>query len=58
MTLAIFDIYGDDVLEVMMWVLDMEVDKVTKFVTHASGATWWLNFELIKVAPPGGQLSN
>ena len=45
-------------LEVMMWVLDMEVDKVAKFLTNASGTTWWLNFELIKVAPPGGQLSN
>ena len=31
-------------LEVMMWVLDMEVDKVAKFLTNASGATWWPNF--------------
>ena len=43
-------------LEVMMWVLDMEVDKVAKFLTNASGATWWPNFQLIQVAPPGGQI--
>ena len=45
-------------LEVMMWVLNMEVDKVAKFLTNASGATWWPNFELIKVAHPGGQFLN
>ena len=58
MTLAIFDTHGHDVRGIMMWVLDVEVDKVAKFLTNASGTTWWINFELIKVAPPGGQLSN
>ena len=43
-------------LEVMMWVLDMEVDKVAKFLTNASGATWWPNFQLLQVAPPGDQI--
>ena len=37
-------------LEVMMWMLDMEVDKVAKFLTNASGATWWSNLKLIQVA--------
>ena len=27
---------------------------VVKFKTNTSGATWWLNFELIQVAPHGG----
>ena len=41
-TLAIDDTYGDDVREIV--VLVMEVDKVAKFLTNASGATWWPNF--------------
>ena len=44
-------------LEVMLWVLDMEVDKVAnlmdKFITYTSGATWWPNFRLMQVVPPG-----
>ena len=39
MTLAIFDTYMEMMLEVMLWALDMEVDKVAKFLTNASGAT-------------------
>ena len=34
-------------LEVMMWVLDMDFDKVA----HS-------NSQLIQVVPPGGQISN
>ena len=30
---------------------------VAKFLTNASGATWWPNFLLTQVAPPGGQIS-
>ena len=30
---------------------------VAKFPTNASGATWWSNFLLMQVAPPGGQIS-
>ena len=40
-TLAIDDTHGDDVV---IGVLVMEVDKVAKFLTNASGATWWPNF--------------
>ena len=29
---------------------------VTKFVTYASGATWWPTFEPIQVVPLGGQI--
>ena len=29
-----------------------------KFSTNACGATWWPNFQLIQVVPPGGQLFN
>ena len=47
-------------LEVMIWVVDIEVDKlrnlVAKFPTNTSGTTWWLNLELIQVAPLGGQI--
>ena len=32
-----------------MWVLDMEVDKVAKFLTNPSGATWWLKSKLINL---------
>ena len=39
-------ILNEMMLEVMMWVLDMEVDKVAKFVTHASGATCFINSAL------------
>ena len=46
-------------LKVMMWAVDIEVDKpcnlVAKFPTNTSGATWWSNLELI-LAPPGGQI--
>ena len=47
-------------------VTNMEVDKVTnmmaefalmKFLTNASGATWWPNFLLMQMASPGGQIS-
>ena len=37
------DWYGNE-YNLMMWVLDMEVVKVTKFLTNASGATWCPNF--------------
>ena len=44
----------------MMWVVDIEVDKlrnlVAKFPTNTSGTTWWLNLELKQVTPPGGQI--
>ena len=47
-------------LKVIMWVVDIEVDKqnnlVAKFPTHTSGTTRWSNLELIHVAPPGGQI--
>ena len=47
-------------LKVIMWVVDIEVDKqnnlVAKFPTNTSGTTWWSNFQLIQVAPPGGQI--
>ena len=39
-------------LEVVIGVLVMEVGKV------AFGATWWPNFQLLHVAPPGGQIFN
>ena len=54
-------------------VTNTEVEKVTnmmaefatntsylaaKFLTNESGATWQPNLELMKVAPPGGQISN
>ena len=54
-------------------VTNTEVEKVTnmmaefatntsylaaKFLTNESGATWWPNFQLMHVAPPGGQISN
>ena len=29
-----------------------------KFLTNARGIIWWPNFQLIQVAPPGGQLFN
>ena len=29
---------------------------VAKFLTNASGVTWWTNFLLTQVAPPGGQI--
>ena len=68
-------------LEVLIGVLVMEVDKVTnmevdkvtnmmaefatntnyleaKFLTNESGATWWPNFQLMHVVPPGGQICN
>ena len=61
-------------LDVLIWVLvmevkkvademtNMEVDKVTnmmaEFRTNASGATWWPNFSIMQVAPLGGQISN
>ena len=36
-------------LKVIMWVVDIEVDKpnnlVAKFPTNTSGATWWSNLE-------------
>ena len=31
---------------------------VAKLLTNASGATWWPNFLLMQLAPPGGQISN
>ena len=31
---------------------------MAKFSTEESGATWWPSFQLKKVAPPGGQISN
>ena len=31
---------------------------VLKFWFNASGATWWSNFELMQVAPPGAQILN
>ena len=31
---------------------------MAKFLTNASGATWWPNFFLIQVTPPGGWISN
>ena len=30
---------------------------VDKFPTNASGATWWSNFLLMQIAPPGNQIS-
>ena len=30
---------------------------MAKFLTNASGVTWWPNFFLIQVTPPGGQIS-
>ena len=32
--------------------------QVAKFSANTSGATWWPNFQLIQVAPPGGQSCN
>ena len=29
---------------------------VDKFLSNASGATWWPNYLLMQVAPPGGQI--
>ena len=29
---------------------------VAKFSTDASGVTWWPNFQLLQVAPPGDQI--
>ena len=29
---------------------------MANFPTIASGVTWWLNFQLIQVVPPGGQM--
>ena len=31
---------------------------MAKFLTNAIGATWWPNFFLIQVTPPGGWISN
>jgi len=31
---------------------------VAKFSTEESGATWWPSFQIMQVAPPGGQISN
>ena len=54
-------------------VTNTEVEKVTnmmaefaantsylaaKFLTNESGATWWPNFQLMELAPPGGQIFN
>ena len=30
---------------------------VAKFLTNASGVTWWINFLLSQMAPPGGRIS-
>ena len=27
---------------------------LAKIITNASGATWWPNFQLMEVVPPGG----
>ena len=47
-------------LKVMIWVVDIEVDKprnlVAKFPTNMSATTWWSYLELIQIAPPGGQI--
>ena len=45
-TVAIGDIYRDDVR-------GKDVGS-----GHGGGAIWWLNFRLMQVAPPGGQISN
>ena len=29
-----------------------------KILTNASGAIWWPYFQLMQLAPPGGQISN
>ena len=46
-TLAIGDTYRDDVRHL-----------VANFSTNASGATLWPNFQLMELAPPGGQIFN
>ena len=54
-------------LEVVIGVLVMEVDKVADEVTNMdvdkvtnmmAKITWWSNLKLIKVGPSGGQISN
>ena len=41
-------------LEVMMWVLDMEVDKVAKFLTNQVAPPGGQFFQFMQVASPGG----
>ena len=31
--------------------------EIPSNMTNTSGATWWSNFLLMQVAPPGGQIS-
>ena len=54
-------------LEVVIGVLVMEVDKVADEVTNMdvdkvtnmmAKITWWSNLKLIKVGPPDGQIFN
>ena len=54
-------------LEVVIGVLVMEVDKVADEVTNMdvdkvtnmmAKITWWSNLKLIKVGPPYGRISN
>ena len=46
------------ILEVVMGMMYMKVDKVAKFSTNASGVTWWPNLQIMQVAPLGGQICN
>ena len=41
-------------------IINEEFFNVTlaKIITNTSGATWWPNFQLIQVAPSGGQICN
>ena len=37
------------------WPLTEDPIRKSKFLTNASGATWWPNFSIMQVMPPGGQ---
>ena len=41
--------------ENMQLILTEDPIRKSKFLTNASGATWWLNFSIMQVMPPGGQ---
>ena len=63
-TLAIDDTQGDDIRGGDWgaghggWQGGMWRHLVAKFPTIACGATWWPNFKLKHVVPPGDQISS